>query len=188
MRKIKGFKLQLRPHEVKRRAKKAKLDLDAAGLPDPALTKLLDRLSKALAPGVVFDTFGNTDPDQALLSPLPGLAYSVILASLGDGFSAALRSSESAVPEALWPALEEHALEESVRFASGLIADEAEKDNCELSPLNPLSAPDALDAALRKLDASAKLGVSLEGGRLAPAASLAVSQSWLAKSKAKGRK
>jgi hypothetical protein len=75
-----------------------------------------------------------------------------------------------------------------VRFASALISDEAEKDNCELSPLNPLASPEALEAALRKLDAAAKLGVTLVDGRLAPAASLAVSQSWLAKSKAKGRK
>ncbi|MBI3563735.1 MAG: hypothetical protein HY079_00905, partial [Elusimicrobia bacterium] len=44
------------------------------------------------------------------------------------------------------------------------------------------------EAALIKLDAAAKLGVTFDGGRLAPAASLVVSQSWLAKSKAKGRK
>ena len=42
--------------------------------------------------------------------------------------------------------------------------------------------------ALRKLDAGTKLGVTLADGRLVPPASLAVSQSWLAKSKAKGRK
>ena len=187
MRKIKGFKLVLRPHVVKQRAKKARVDLDAAGLPEPVLAKLLERAAKALVPGVVFDTFGHPDPDQAALSPMPGLAYSLILASLGEGF-AAVRAKEVSVPEGLWPILEEHALDEAVRFASGLIADEAEKDNCELSPLTPLTEPAALEAALRKLDASAKLGVTLDGGRLAPAASLAVSQSWLAKSKAKGRK
>lgn len=187
MRKIKGFKLSLRAHVIKQRAKKARVDLEAAGLPDPALAKFLERAGKALAPGVVFDTFGHPDADQPLLSPMPGLAYSLILATLGGGFGG-LREKEGAVPETLWPILEEHALDEAVRFASGLIADEAEKDNCELSPLSPISAPDALEAALRKLDAGAKLGVTLDAGRLAPPASLAVSQSWLAKSKAKGRK
>lgn len=187
MRKIKGFKLTLRPHEVKRRAKKSRIDLEAAGLADPALGRLLERAAKAAAPGVVFDTFGHPDPDQPALSPLPGLAYSLILATLGDAFSG-LKGSEPSVPAPLWPILEEHALDEAVRFASGLIADEAEKDGCELSPLTPLSEPAALEAALRKLDAASKLGVSLDGGRLAPAASLAVSQSWLSKSKAKGRK
>lgn len=187
MRKIKGFKLTLRPHVIKQRSKKARLDLEAAGLNELVLVKFLERAAKSLLPGVVFDTFGAPDADQSLLSPMPGLAYSLILASLGDGF-APIREKEAEIPAWLWPILEEHALDEAVRFASALIADEAEKDNCELSPLNPLALPDALDAALRKLDAGAKLGVTLVEGRLSPSASLAVSQSWLAKSKARGRK
>lgn len=186
MRKIKGFKLPLRPHEVKRRAKKAGVDLEAAGLPEPTLNKLLERAAKALAPGVLFETFAHPDPDVKLLSPLPGLAYSLILASLGDAF-AAIKDKEAAVPAALWPVLEETALDEAVRFASNLLADDAEKDGCELSPLTALTDPAALETALRKLD-GAKLGVALEEARLAPAASLCVSLSWLAKSKAKGRK
>ena len=175
MRKIKGFKLTLRPHVIKQRSRKARLDLEAAGLGELPLAKFLERAAKTLSPGVVFDTFGAPDADHKLLSPMPGLAYSLILASLGDGF-ASIRAQSADIPENLWPILEEHAL------------DEAEKDNCELSPLNPITSAEALEAALRKLDAGAKLGVSLAEGRLAPSASLAVSQSWLAKSKAKGRK
>ena len=188
MRKIKGFKLVLRPHEVRRRARKAGLDLEAAGLTEPVLNKTLDRLAKAPAPGVLFDTFGQPDAEQSLLSSMPGLAYSLILASLGDaGFPAAVREKEAALPEALWPVLVETALDECVRFASNILADEAEKDNCELSPITPLSGAEALEAAVRKLD-GAKLGIGVEDGRLVPACSLAVSLSWLAKSKAKGRK
>jgi len=187
VRKIKGFKLTLRPHVIKQRSRKARLDLEAAGLGELPLAKFLERAAKTLSPGVVFDTFGAPDADHKLLSPMPGLAYSLILASLGDGF-ASIRAQSADIPENLWPILEEHALDEAVRFASTLIADEAEKDNCELSPLNPITSAEALEAALRKLDAGAKLGVSLAEGRLAPSASLAVSQSWLAKSKAKGRK
>jgi hypothetical protein len=186
MRKIKGFKLALRPHEVKRRAKKARLGLDAAGLGDAVLAKTLERLAEGLTPGVLFDTFGHPDPDQAALSPMPGLAYSLILATLGEGF-APVRAAEAALPEGLWPVLEETALDECVRFAAGLLADEAAKDNCELSPLTALSGAEALEAVVRKLD-GAKLRVSIDGGALAPAASLAVSLSWLAKSKAKGRR
>lgn len=187
MRKIKGFKLVLRPHEVKRRARKAGIDLEAAGLTELVLGKTLERLAKALAPGVLFDTFGHPDPDQPLLSPIPGLAYSLILASLGEGFPAALKEKEAAIPAGLWPLLEDAGLDECVRFASNILADEAEKDNCELSPITSLSAGPALEAAVRKLD-GAKLGVSVQDGKLAPAASLSVSLSWLAKSKAKGRK
>ena len=91
------------------------------------------------------------------------------------------------VPAALWAVLEETALDECVRFASNILADEAEKDNCELSPINVLGDGAALEAVVRKLD-GAKLGVALQDGRLSPKACLAVSLSWLAKSKAKGRK
>jgi hypothetical protein len=187
VRKIKGFKLILRPHEVKRRAKKVGVDLEAAGLPEPVLIKTLERLAKALNPGVLFDTFGHPDADQPVLSPMPGLAYSLILGSLGDGFTVATREKETSIPEKLWPVLEECGLDECVRFASNIIADEAEKDNCELSPINDLTDAAALEAVVRKLD-GAKLGVSAEGGRLIPSSTIAVSLSWLAKSKAKGRK
>jgi hypothetical protein len=188
VRKIKGFKLVLRPHEVKRRARKAGVDLEAAGLPEPVLLKTLERLAKTVVPGVLFDTFGHPDADQPVLSPLPGLAYSLILASLGEeSFPPAAREKETGVPAALWPVLEETALDECVRFASNILSDEAEKDNCELSPINVLGDGAALEAVVRKLD-GAKLGVAFQDGRLTPKACLAVSLSWLAKSKAKGRK
>src|SRR5256885_9053263 len=44
-----------------------------------------------------------------------------------------VREKETLVPAALWAVLEETALDECVRFASNILADEAEKDNCELS-------------------------------------------------------
>lgn len=185
MRKIKGFKLDVRPHEFRRRAKKAGLDVAAAAFADPELGKTLERLTKAVAPGVIFDTFGHPDPDQTLLSPLPGLAYSLILATLGEGRVPA--GSDPGL-EALWPVYVETALDACVRFASALLADEAAKDNCELSPITPLTEKPALETALRKLD-GAKLSVSShDGGGLTPSASVIVSLSWLAKSKAKGRK
>lgn len=189
MRKIKGFKLVLRPHEVKRRARKAGLDLEASGLGEPVLSKTLERLAKSIVPAVLFDTFGHPDPDQSVLSPLPGLAYSLILASLGpETFPAAVREKEASLPAGLWPVLDETALDECVRFASNILADEAEKDNCELSPINVLADGAAHEAVVRKLD-GAKLGISvLGGGGLSPSASVAVSLSWLAKTKAKGRK
>lgn len=187
MRKIKGFKLVLRPQEVKRRAKKIGIDLEQSGLADPVLNKTLDRLAKTLSPGVLFDTFGHPDEDQPLLSPIPGLAYSLILASLGGGFTPECRQKETVIHMKLWRTLEEIALDESIRFASSIIADEAEKDNCELSPMTPLAGSSALAAVVRKLD-GVKLGVSCSDENLTPEASIAVSLSWLAKSKAKGRK
>lgn len=189
MRKIIGFKIALRLKEIQRRAKRARFDLATAGLQEPELQPLLDRAVKAFTPAVLFETFPPADPDQALLSPMPGLAYSLVLTSLGKGlseFKAKTREDNPAhLP--LWDIAEETALDEAVRFAAALLEDEAARESCELSPINALTAAPALEAAVRKLE-GAKIGVGLDDGRLKPAASAACSLSWLAKSKSKGKK
>ena len=183
MRKIIGFKLAIRINEVKRRAKKAKLDLAALGLDDPALERIIDLALLQAVPAVLFDTFKHPDRDQQALSPMPGLAYSLVLATLGDKFGAV--ESEPA-DSSLWKILKEIALDETIRFAASLLEVEASKDSCELSPINMLAESAALETAVRKLD-GAKIGLRCAENGLNPSASIAVSLSWLSKSKAKGK-
>ena len=64
----------------------------------------------------------------------------------------------------LWDLAEETALDESVRFATALLEDEALRESCELSPLTPINGPE-LETVVKKLDGS-KIGVTLDGGRL----------------------
>ena len=178
MRKVIGFKLNLRLKEIQRRAKKAKLD---AG-PEAELQDLLTRASAAIKPGVLFETYQHSDPDQPLLSPVPGLAFSAILITLGEGFT----RLADATPSPLWPVIADAALDEGLRFAANIVTDDALKEGCELSPITNLTEAAPLEALLRKLD-GAKIGVRLDEGRLLPAASLAASLCWLARSKAKGK-
>jgi hypothetical protein len=189
MRKIKGFKLVLRPAEIKRRAKKAGLDLAAMGQDELALQKSISTATKAIAPGVLFETFKQPDPDGELLSPLPGLAYSVILATLGPGFEPVRQqaAAESESHGALWTILQETALDETVHFVAALIEEEAAKETCVLSPWSPVTDPGALEVVLRRLDSS-KIDVRLQDGRLDPSASIAVSLSWLVQSKSRTKK
>ena len=189
MRKIRGFKLTLRTADVKRRAKKAGLDLAAMGMGDDELQKFLAQAGKTFAPGVLFETFKHPDVDAAALSPIPGLAYSVILATLGPGFAPAKENSRetSAETYALWGLVESAALDEAVRFAAALVEEEATKESCTLSPWNAIQEPASLETALRKLDAG-KIDVRLHEGRLDPAATIAVSLSWLAPSRSRGKK
>jgi len=186
MRKIRGFKLALKAADVKRRAKKAGLDLAALGLGDDELQKLLGQAAKTIAPGVLFETFKHPDADATALSPIPGLAYSVVLATLGPGFASAKEKSRESSAEtyALWGLVEAAALDEAVRFAAALVEEEAAKESCTLSPWNALQEPAALETVLRKLDAG-KLDVRLHEGRLDPAATTAVSLSWMAQARAR---
>lgn len=188
MRKVIGFKLALKVRDVQRRAKKAQFSLAAAGLDESELEFLLREASKSLKPGVLFETFAHPDPDQPLLSPIPGLAYSLVLVTLGEGLRDLKEKDRADNPARLpvWSLAEESALEEGLRFATSLIEEEAAKDSCELSPITSLSEPTALECVLKKVDGS-KIGMRLSDGKLAPPASLACSLSWLSKSKARGK-
>lgn len=189
MKKVIGFKLQLRLKEIQRRAKRAHFDLATAGLQEPELQPLLDKAARSLKPAVLFDTFAAPDPDQEKLSPVPGLAYSLVLATLGKGLTEQREKSRAENPAVLplWDLAEETALDESVRFATTLLEDEALRESCELSPMSPLSDGAILELVVKKLDGS-KIGVSLDGGKLSPAAATACSLSWLSKTKGRGKK
>ncbi|MDE2314706.1 MAG: hypothetical protein KGL04_11095 [Elusimicrobia bacterium] len=188
MRKIIGFRIEIRAHEILRRAKKAGLKPEDAGLDAGRVELLATDAVKAANPAVLFETFPPTDPDSSELSSMPGLAYSLILATLGTGFEAARSKARQETPEqaAWWPVLEEIALDEIFRFASALITDEAAKESCTISPLSKFSDPAVLRKALAKID-SGKIGVTLTDGGFSPAPSSAASLSWLAKSTAKSR-
>ncbi len=188
MRKIIGFRIDIRAHEILRRAKKAGLKPEDAGLDAGRVELLATDAVKAASPAVLFETFPPTDPDSAELSSMPGLAYSLILATLGTGFEAALAKARQETPEqtAWWTLIEEIALDEIFRFASALITDEAAKESCTISPLSKFSDPAVLRKALAKID-SGKIGVTRTDGGFSPAPSSAASLSWLAKSTAKSR-
>ncbi|MBI4678473.1 MAG: hypothetical protein HY748_12915 [Elusimicrobia bacterium] len=191
MRKVKGFKLEVRPKEVQRLAKKSGLDIAPIGGPE-CLAKEIQQVSKLISPAVLYDTFtGSSDADAAAkgagLAPIPGVAFSVVLATLGGGFASKRRELEEADPRRarLWGLIAQSALAEAVRFAASLIDTEAALENCCLSPLNPLTGSEALASALDRLDC-AKIGVSLGDEGLVPADSAVVTLSWLSKSR--GRK
>jgi hypothetical protein len=186
MRKIIGFKIQLRAREISRRAKKTGINL--GHLSETELLEALSYASKSLKPGVLFETFGPADPDAALLSPLPGLAFSLVLVTLGSSLQELSKNSHETHPawEPLWPLVCEVALEECQRFVSSLIDEEASLESCELGPITTLNESPALAAVLMKLDGS-KIAVALRDGQLLPSASAAFSLSWLSKSKAQAK-
>jgi len=180
MRKIKNFKLAWRVKEVVRRAKKSGVKLADAGFEsEDALAAFLATLTPALSPAVLFDSFG-AKTDAAALAPLPGLACSLGLATLGPAFDQALAQVEEGPRAKLAAVAARTALDQALQFAGALIAEEAVGEKCELSPLQPLTEAATLSGLLERLDAS-KIGVSFRDGALTPAFSAAFSVSWIAK-------
>jgi hypothetical protein len=183
VRKIRKFKMELRVRELARRAKKAKLDLAAAGLASEAeLAGFAAEFQKALEPAVVYQSFGPDHP-EAGLAPVSGLGFSLGIATIGRGaeaFSAALleKRQEGKAPLARLAA--ELALEDAVAFVLGLLKQEADEDECDLSPVGPLRETTALAAAARELQAE-RIGVSVANERFEPLSTSAFSVSWIAR-------
>lgn len=192
MRKIRGFKLKLRVKEMQRRAKKAKIDLIKLGLAgEPQLQAWLDRVSASAAPAVLYDSFpaepgGRAAEEATGLSPMPGLACSLAVATLGpdlDAFAERL-ARERPGESPLFDLAARAALEEAVRFVLTLVEDEATQERCGLSPIHYLESRDQQGAILAKLEGH-KIGVALGENGLRPILSTAFSASWLARSKSR---
>jgi hypothetical protein len=182
VRKIRGFRLALHARELRRRLRRA-ADLPGLGLDDESLfEKHLKGFGARLEPSVVFESFGADSTDTAALSPLPGLAHTIGLVTLGPDADAYLAEQrESGARHAkLAECLRKVALEEGVRFVIGLIAEEVEDERCDLSPIHYVLDPDALAFLLEKLSA-AKIRVELSSGTLRPECSAAFCLSWIAR-------
>ncbi len=182
MRKIRGFRLNLKAREVARVARKSGLPVQSIATLEAAIAEA----SAGMAPAVLFETFPRAEAAEATLSPLPGLAFSLVLATLGEGPAAKRRALAAACPDRLplWSVVCRCALDSALRFATALLEGEAAQENCDLSPLSPLSGADALGPALARLEAG-KIGVSRDGERLKPEDSCLVSVSWVVRARSR---
>lgn len=179
MKKIRDFRLKLHFKELRRKARR-QLDLDAMGLDDPAFVALLERAEAALSPAVIYESFGPESEETARLAPLPGLAHTLGLATLGAGADswAAELASRSSEHGRLAELLLSGALDQTVQFVLGLLKPEVEAERCELSPIQLVAEPEALGAVHAKLEGG-KIEVALEAGRLVPSRSAAFCLSWI---------
>lgn len=188
MRKIRDFNMRLPFKEIRRRVMRGAI-APPAGFDDARLVAVLDRAEKSLKPSVIFDSFGPDSPETASLSPVPGLAHTLGVTTLGPAFAATLeelRTESSGSARAL-EAAAAVAAERAVQFILSLIKEEVEDERCDLSPLHYLEDPEALVKVLAKLGGE-KVGVTLEAGRLRPGYSRAFCVSWIARKGRRGAK
>ena len=78
MRKIRGFRLALHPKELRRRLRRF-VNLQACGVDDEASFERHDStFTKRIQPAVVFDSLGPESKETAKISPIPGLAHTIV--------------------------------------------------------------------------------------------------------------
>lgn len=188
MKKIRNFNLRLHYKDIRQRARR-KFDLNKLGLDDANLLKLLREVEGKLEPAVIYESFGADHEETAKLAPVPGLAHTLGLATLGPklgSFIVETREISSARGDLL-ELVAASALKQSVNFVASLLKGELEAEQCELSPIEYLDNPDAVRAVYDKLDGP-KILLELRGGELSPDYSQAFCLSWMAKRRGKKKK
>jgi hypothetical protein len=188
MRKIRDFKLHLHFKELRRRARRS-IDLAAAGANDDAsFQAVLDRLAASARPAVMFESFG-PEAETAKLSPIPGLAHTLGVGTLGPAIAPLIAEAraQSEARGLLYELVAAYGLEQIVHFVTDLLQDELETERCELSPIHYVVDPAALAAVLTALP-GAKINVEIVEGRLAPEHTTAWCLSWIALRGRKGAK
>jgi len=186
MRKIRGFRLSLHPKDLRRRLRRF-VNLQACGVEDDAsFERHISSIAERIQPAVVFDSLGPESKETSKISPIPGLAHTIGFATLGPGADELLASEQAAGEQRgkLAERVLGLAIEESVRFVIGLIADEVESERCDLSPIHYVSDEGQLALLAEKLKA-AKIGLALGQGGLKPRSSAAFCLNWIARPRGK---
>lgn len=178
--KIRNFRLRLHFKDLRRKARR-RFDLDKLGLDDAAFQALLAGLEDAMRPAVIYASFKADSAATARLAPIPGLAHTLGLATLGAGLAPEMARRGAASPEhaGLVALLAGSALDQAVQFVVALLKDELEAEDCELSPIHFIEEAGALGELFSALGGE-KIDLALESGRLVPAPSAAFCLSWIA--------
>lgn len=182
MKKIRGFKLSLHPKDLRRRLRKS-VDFAALGLQEEAAFQdHVDALTRRLSPAVLFDSLGPESAQTAAMAPIPGLAHTVGLLTLGPDTQPTLDAEDAAGAGrgALARLLLQASVEASIQFVTDLLKDELEEERCELSPIHYLADPVQVAALFDRLQGG-KIGLRLAEGALSPAFSAAFCLSWISR-------
>lgn len=163
MKKIKNFKINIRPREVMRLLK----NTTRLGEITPQIEEMVQRetrrLQKVVAPAAIYETQPKEKFPQALAADPPEnwVAASVYLFTIGHDIereiSEARKRDENVLSDILHSIAIE-ALEQSGNFINRLLLDEAKEESCELSCRQSVGNGDPWQSFLRILPGD-KIGV-----------------------------
>ncbi|OIO02215.1 MAG: hypothetical protein AUJ51_06700 [Elusimicrobia bacterium CG1_02_56_21] len=202
MRKIKKFKIPVYSYEVLRKARKHKLDLAAAGLPDEkAVREHAAALAAALEPAVVFEYLPSEDETAGKISGAARLPLTAGILTLGKSFEDKLAGQTDDTLKRLGRIAAQVFMQTAVGVTSDLAVREAEPEGFELGPAIyifscpepelppqeatsvPLYENELIKSLFDRLEAS-KIGVSFDGA-FSPKYSSVFALPWLSKKKKK---
>ncbi|MEK7721070.1 MAG: hypothetical protein AAB359_01630, partial [Elusimicrobiota bacterium] len=202
MTKIKKLKLPVYSYEVLRRARRHKLDLAAAGLPDEqAVREHASALAAALEPAVVFEYLPPEDEAAAGINGSPRQPLTVGILTLGKSFEDKLANPPDDTHKRLGRIAAQVFMQTAVGVTADLAGREAGPEGFELGPAIyiascpepelppreatavPLYENELIKRLFERLEAS-RIGVSFDGA-FSPKYSAVFALPWLQR-KAKG--
>ena len=137
MKKIKKFKIPIYSHEVFRKAKKRKIDLEKLGLNDAAAIKeYTASLAVLLEPATVFDYFETNHINSKALMPPKSAAYTCGIFTIGNKLDEKLKTIEDDEEIKLIQAACAVFMKTGISFIKDLIAKEAALESFELGELS----------------------------------------------------
>ena len=164
LKKIKKFKINLRPSFVARALKK-KLMLDSI---DSSFEKIVEeeiaRLNPSIVPSAVYNTFTKRESPQPLSvlweqASNKAISISLVAASAGEKLESIVQQGQDSFKVALTDASAWESVEQSNNFVYRLLGEEANLEGCECSPLFPV--PESQISTVMVLLESEKVGIRL---------------------------
>lgn len=202
MRKIKKFKIPVYSYEVLRKARKHKLDLAAAGLPDEqSVREHAAGLAAALEPAVVFEYLPLEDEAADRINGSLRQPLTVGILTLGKSFEEKLANPPDETHKRLGRIAAQVFMQTAVGVTSDLAVREAEPEGFELgqaiyiascpepelppqeATAVPLYENELIKSLFERLEAS-KIGVSFDGA-FSPKYSAVFALPWLSRKKKK---
>lgn len=203
MRKIKKFRIPVYSYEVFRKARKHRLDLAGAGLPDEAAVReYASTLAEALEPAVVFEYLPAEDEAASRINGDSRHALTVGILTLGATFEKKLDNPPDDTHKRLNRIAAQVFMHTAVGVTSDLAVREADPEGFEFAPALyiascpepevppqettavPLFENELIKSLCGRLEAS-KIGVSFDTGAFTPKYSAVFALPWVSKKKKK---
>lgn len=174
LKKIKKFKIHIRPSYVLRNLKRTLPSHANEEELEKRIQQEIEKVQQLLSPSAIYQTYSKRQSPQFLNSlwqngPADAISISLIAASLGSSIEKEIEKSRnhSTLSSDILDAIAKEALEQSLNFVLKLITEEAKEENCGLSVTFPLEST-YLEATLSFLEAAKADIHSDPDGHLSP--------------------
>ncbi len=175
IRKIKRYKISVRPHGVLRHLKKKVEPASDWSEVEQKINEEIARVNPLIVPSAIYNSFSKGETPEFLKESWKGaskksLSLSLLLVNIGVGLENEIQKRQSEndpFSVALLEAIGQESLDESLKFVLKLLNEEAKSESCEVTGPLPVE-PSLLNTLLPFLESHKADIVVNENGQIVP--------------------